>query len=178
MTRENLQIRRATSEDAAELARLRYGFRTERRLPTEAAPAFIGRCHAWMSARLAPDAAWRCWVAAVRSELVGTLWLQLIEKLPNPADERELHGYISSVYVVPSRRNAGIGTALLTACLGECDAWGLDALFLWSTPDSRRLYQRHGFALRDDLLDRRLQGGPGPGIENGERKLPFTVDHS
>jgi N-acetylglutamate synthase-like GNAT family acetyltransferase len=86
---------------------------------------------------------------------VGTLWLQLVEKLPNPGDETELHGYVSSVYVAPALRNEGVGTGLLTACLAECDALAIDAVFLWSTPDSRRLYERHGFAVRDDLLDRR-----------------------
>jgi ribosomal protein S18 acetylase RimI-like enzyme len=141
--------------DAAELARLRYAFRTERKPDVEGGPEFIGRCRDWMRARLAPGAAWRCWLAVAGGDLVGTLWLQVIEKLPNPGDELEHHGYISSVYVVPACRNAGIGTALLTACLSECDSAGLDAVFLWCTPDSRALYQRHGFAVRADLLDRR-----------------------
>jgi GNAT superfamily N-acetyltransferase len=149
------QIRRATSGDAAELARLRHAFRTEQRPAVEGGPDFIERCREWMRARLAPGAAWRCWVAVAAGDLVGTLWLQRIEKLPNPGDEPELHGYISSVYVVPDYRNAGIGTALLTACLGDRDSAGLDAVFLWCTPDSRPLYLRHGFAPRDDLLDRR-----------------------
>jgi GNAT superfamily N-acetyltransferase len=94
-------------------------------------------------------------VAVAEGRLVGTLWLQLVEKLPNPGDEPELHGYVSSVYVAPALRGMGVGTALLTACLAECDALAIDTAFLWSTSDSRRLYQRHGFAVRDDLLDRR-----------------------
>jgi N-acetylglutamate synthase-like GNAT family acetyltransferase len=94
-------------------------------------------------------------VAVAEERLVGTIWLQVIEKLPNPGGEPELHGYVSSVYVAPPLRNGGVGTGLVTICLAECDALGLDAVFLWSTPDSRRLYQRHGFDLRDDLLDRR-----------------------
>jgi GNAT superfamily N-acetyltransferase len=149
------RIRAANPDDAAELARLRHAFRTERRSATEPDADFLARCTEWMKEALGPEARWRCWAAVADSQLVGTLWLQLIEKLPNPGEESELHGYVSSVYVAPGLRNKGVGAALLTACLDQCDALGVDAVFLWSTPDSRRLYQRHGFAVRDDLLDRR-----------------------
>jgi GNAT superfamily N-acetyltransferase len=148
-------IRAATPNDASELARLRYAFRTEQASPTEPEAEFLRRCTSWMNGRLAPESSWRCWVAVVEGRLVGTIWLQVIEKLPNPGDEPELHGYVSSVYVVPGLRSGGVGTALVTACLAACDDLGLDAVFLWSTSESRRLYQRHGFDLRDDLLDRR-----------------------
>jgi GNAT superfamily N-acetyltransferase len=149
------QIRAATRDDVAELARLRYAFRTERNASSEPEADFILRCTRWMAKRLAPEGSWRCWVAVAEGRLAGTIWLQVIEKLPNPGDEPELHGYVSSVYVAPGLRNGGVGTGLLSACLAECDALGLDAVFLWSTPDSRRLYQRHGFDVREDLLDRR-----------------------
>jgi len=155
VTDRDWQIRAATTDDATELARLRHAFRTERRSATEPDADFLARCTQWMRTALAPEGRWRCWVAVADGRLVGTIWLQVVEKLPNPGDEAERHGYLSSVYVVPGLRNGGVGTALVTACLTECDALGLDAVFLWSTPDSRRLYQRHGFALRDDLLDRR-----------------------
>jgi N-acetylglutamate synthase-like GNAT family acetyltransferase len=89
------------------------------------------------------------------TSLVGTVWLQLIEKLPNPAGHRGVHGYVSSVYVVPELRNAGIGSALVAACLAEADALEVDAVFLWPSARSRSLYERHGFAVRDDLLERR-----------------------
>jgi ribosomal protein S18 acetylase RimI-like enzyme len=58
-----------------------------------------------MVERLAPGARWRCWVAVAEGQLVGTLWLQLVEKLPNPGDEPEHHGYVSSVYVAPALRS-------------------------------------------------------------------------
>jgi GNAT superfamily N-acetyltransferase len=149
------QIRAATADDAEELARLRFTFRAEWQPATEPEPEFVGRCTPWMRERLMAGSRWRCWVAVAEGQLVGTTWLQVIEKLPNPGGESELHGYVSSVYVTPELRSSGVGTALVTACLRACDELRLDVVFLWSTPDSRRLYQRHGFDLRDDLLDRR-----------------------
>jgi hypothetical protein len=37
----------------------------------------------------------------------------------------------------------------------EAETIGVDRLVLWPTPESRTLYERHGFAVRDDLLERR-----------------------
>ena len=87
---------------------------------------------------------------------LGAAWLQLLEKIPNPVGEPELHGYISSLYVTSDRRGSGVGSALLRACLQECESRGADAVFLWPTPRSRPLYQRHGFEVRGDMLERRL----------------------
>ena len=149
------QVRRASPADAPALAQLRYDFRTELDPPAEPGAVFVERCKTWMAPRLGPSSTWRCWLAELGGTPVGTLWLQLIEKLPNPVGHRDYHGYVTSVYVVPPLRAAGIGSALVQACVAEADALELDALFLWPTERSRPLYARHGFTVRDDLLERR-----------------------
>jgi GNAT superfamily N-acetyltransferase len=148
-------IRPAVAGDAATLARLRYEFRACNAPAPESENAFVERCTAWMVERLRPGGSWRCWVAQAGETIVGSAWLQLIEKLPNPVAEPELHGYISSLYVQPAHRGAGLGSLLLAACLGQCEASAVDAAILWPTPRSRSLYVRHGFAVRDDLMERR-----------------------
>jgi ribosomal protein S18 acetylase RimI-like enzyme len=148
-------IRPAAVADAPALARLRYELRAGVEPTAESETAFVTRCTAWVLERLRPGATWRCWVAQASGAVVGSAWLQLIEKLPNPVAEPELHGYISSLYVEPAHRQAGLGSALLAECLRECEAMAVDAVILWPTPRSRSLYVRHGFAVRDDLLERR-----------------------
>ena len=143
------------------LARLRYEFRARHDAPVESEGDFVARCEGWMTARLVPGGAWRCWLAEEAGHAVGTIWLQRIEKLPNPVDEAESHGYVSSLYVVPSSRGAGLGGRLLGVCLEACQAQEMDAVILWPTPRSRSLYLRHGFAVREDLLERRLPPSPG-----------------
>jgi GNAT superfamily N-acetyltransferase len=155
VSHRDFEVRPATPADAADLARLRYEFRTELDSPVEAESDFVSRCTEWMGKQLAAGGVWRCWVAESGSGLVGTIWLQLIEKLPNPVGHLGFHGYISSVYVLPGLRNAGVGSALMAACLRECQSQGVDAVFLWPTARSRSLYQRYGFVVRDDLLERR-----------------------
>jgi ribosomal protein S18 acetylase RimI-like enzyme len=149
-------IRLARPDDAPALAEIRYRFRAAEQEPVEGRIEFVDRCASWMSSRLAARTPWRCWVAEADGRVVGTIWLQIIEKLPNPVDEAEIHGYISSAYVEPAMRDSGIGSMLLDACIGACSREGVDALILWPTQRSRSLYERYGFAVRDDLLERRL----------------------
>ncbi len=124
--------------------------------PTIESPdAFEQRCTPWMQERLAGDR-WRSWVAEQHGETVGTVWLQLIEKLPNPVAEREWHGYVSCLYVRPAHRGQGLGGELLRECVRECERCRVDTVILWPTPASRGLYTRNAFALADDLLVLRL----------------------
>jgi GNAT superfamily N-acetyltransferase len=148
-------VRPARADDAGAMARLRWEFRSAVGQPEETAGVFLERCHQWMSERLAGRGPWRGWVAEEGGEIVGTIWLQLIEKLPNPGTEPERHAYVSSVYVRPALRGKGTGSALLAAALGACRGLEVDAVILWPTQESRSLYARHGFAVRDDLMERR-----------------------
>ena len=153
-------IREAVPEDAAVLARLRYDFRAELDPPVETEVAFLERCRPWMASRLAPGGPWKCWLALENETALGATWLQLMEKIPNPVGEPELHGYVTSLYVRTDRRSSGVGSSLLAACLEECEARGADAVFLWPTPLSRPLYERHGFEARNGMLERRFRRLP------------------
>jgi len=153
-------IRLAGPADVPSLARLRYEFRSCYDPAIENEADFLARCVAWMAARLAPGGPWRCWVAEEAGGLVGAIWLQFIEKIPNPGAEAEKHGYISNLYVEPSRRGDGLGSMLIDTCVRFCEKEAVDAVILWPTPRSRRLYERHGFAVRDDLLERRMSPIP------------------
>lgn len=148
-------VRPATAADAPALARLRYEFRAALGAPEEEERAFVERCAAWMAARLSAGSAWRCWVAAeggAGGALAGTVWLHLIEKIPNPVDEPEAHAYVTNLYVRPRARGAGVGSALLAAALRECEARRVHAVILWPTPRSRPLYERHGFGPAEELM--------------------------
>jgi GNAT superfamily N-acetyltransferase len=144
-------IRAATAADARALAELRWEFRAGKTPPREGHEAFVNRCEAWMSAELARGA-WRAWVAEQHGRVVGQIWLQVISKLPNPADEREHHAYISNVYVTPSARG-GVGTRLLRTALDWARSSDIDRVVLWPTVRSRAMYERHGFVTNGGVLE-------------------------
>ena len=144
--------RLAVKSDAPALADLRYALRSTTGIATEPEAEFIKRCTSWMEAHL-QDEAWLCWVAEINQRLIAAVWLQLVEKIPNPRSEPEHHAYITNFYVEASARGKGIGTRLLRAAIDWCEARQVHAVILWPTERSRSLYERHGFAVRDDIME-------------------------
>ena len=163
---DQIAVRPATPADAPSLARLRYQFRAGLDEPNEPAEVFIRRAAGWFAARLATDA-WRGWVAVDGTgEVVGHVFVQLVEKIPNPLPEAEAIGYLTNSYVVPAWRNRGVGTRLIAAALAACDALDLESVILWPTEESRTMYERHGFAPPVKLLER-----PGVTSTDGSPEL-------
>lgn len=150
-------VRSATLNDVATLARLRYALRASTGKVTEPQVDFITRCIAWMEPRLKQPAAWHCWVAEIDQRLVGAMWLQLIEKIPNPQGKAENLAYISNFFVETEARGGGVGSQLLRTAIDWCQAHDVSEVVLWPTDRSRTLYERHGFAVRDDLMELVLQ---------------------
>jgi GNAT superfamily N-acetyltransferase len=158
----DITIRAASPADAVALAQMRYEFRASLGEPEEDERAFVARCITWMKPRLAADARWRAWIAESDNGIHGAVWIGLIEKMPNPIAEPEEHGYLTSFYVRPGARGAGIGTALLGAALGWCADRGVHAVLLWPTAQSRPLYERHGFAPPKSLMEHIVTGDAAP----------------
>jgi ribosomal protein S18 acetylase RimI-like enzyme len=154
-----IRIRRARATDAGALAALRYEFRASYGAVTESRAAFVRRCAKWMRRELQGGSPrWYCWVAiASGGAIVGHVWLQTIDKIPNPVDEAERHAYISNLYVNPAFRG-GTGGLLIDAALAWCRTHAIDSVVLWPTPRSRALYKRKGFRASGAIFDRRVSG--------------------
>ena len=137
-------FRAAKGDDCSVLATMRYEFRVELDRATEPKTKFVRRCAAWMRKQLG-QGLWRCWLAELDGRVVGHVWVDLIEKIPNPVGEPEVHAYVSNCYVVPEMRNRSIGERLLKQALVWCKAKGTDAIILWPTARSRSFYTKCGF---------------------------------
>jgi GNAT superfamily N-acetyltransferase len=154
-----LSIRSATPDDAPALARLRYEFRAAERGAVEPEQSFVARSTEWMRERLTVGVPWCCFVALRESAIVGHVWLQLVEKVPNPgANEPERHAYLTNLYVRPDARG-GPGSALLEAALAWCRMQRVDTVILWPSERSRTLYARYGFAPSSAIMALSLGSG-------------------
>ena len=155
--RPDFAIRPARSSDAPALARLRFALRS-RPTNVESEQDFFERCASWMSKALAQEN-WRCWVAEDNERVVAALWLQLIEKIPNPVAEAECHGYITNFFVAESARGNALGSRLLAEVLDWCrqqrSSKGpkINSIVLWPTERSRSLYKRQGFDVSSDVFE-------------------------
>jgi len=152
----NVEIRLASETDVATLARLRYELRSSsQQQAVENEQAFLARCESWMSERVGTGGAWQCWIAESEAHVVGAVWAQLVEKIPNPTEEPETYVYLTSFYVREEYRGKGIGSQLLAAVVEWGRGKNAQMIILWPTEGSKRFYLRHGFSFPNDLMIKR-----------------------
>lgn len=154
-------VRAATVDDADELARLRWEFRTEfGTLASMTYPEFVADFREFAIRALADRERWRAWVVDKEGRLAGCVWLQLVERVPHPdlrTGERPI-AYLTTMYVAPDLRNGGLGRALLDAALAFARERRAGGAILWPTDRSIRFYERAGFGRDDAPLSLPLQG--------------------
>jgi len=147
-----IEIRLASESDAAILARLRLELRSASHEVVENEQEFLERCESWMNERLRRGSYWQCWIAEREATVLGAVWAQLIEKIPNPVAEPEYHVYLTNFYVREKYRGEGVGSRLLEAVLEWSKSKNAEKVILWPTERSKTFYLRHGFLLADDLM--------------------------
>lgn len=154
---KTIRIRFAKNSDAVELAKLRLALRSRPITNIEDQSAFLERCTKWITDAV-EQTKWRCWVAEQDEVLVGALWLQLVEKVPNPTPEPEQFAYITNFFITESARGRGLGSRMLNEAIRWCRDQNVHLMILWSRKESRSLYERHGFTIGKDLLQLSLTG--------------------
>ena len=140
------------------LARLRWELRATFHNVVEDEAEFIERCSLWMKERLGGDDAWRCWIAESKvadlgATAIGSVWVQLIEKIPNPIAEPEHYVYLTNFFVREEYREKGIGSKLLAEALAWSRSKNAEVVLLRPTERSKPLYLRHGFERAEDFME-------------------------
>jgi GNAT superfamily N-acetyltransferase len=136
-------VRRATTNDAAALAGLRLTALAE--TGDQAVPdsvAFVESFTAWLGDHLSTHLPF---VVEVDENVVGMAWLMVAERVPSPERRHRRCGDVQSVYVVPDRRDSGIGARLLEAVLAEAVTLELEHVTVHSSARAVSLYRRAGF---------------------------------
>ena len=147
--------RMAVPEDAQELARVRWSFRTElaHSAPKATYEEYVAATADFICTGL-QSGEWFAWLAEVENRIVGNVFVRQIRKIPNPRRLLETILYITNVYVAPSQRGAGIGSTLIQQVQAWAKAQGnVDVAFLWRSDDSAAFYQRAGFSPNDEIME-------------------------
>lgn len=149
-------VRRATVADAAVLARMLWDFNTEFDTETDDVEVLAPRFERLL---VLPE------IVAVLAEDAGTpVGFALVSLRPviwfdGPVAQLE------ELYVVPDLRDRGTGTRILRACRGIARDAGAPEMHInvdEVDADTRRFYERHGFATVEEGTDWRMLCYVGP----------------
>lgn len=154
-------IRTATIDDAPDLARLRWDLSEKPARDAVSLDDFQELFESFHAKAL--QGRWRIWVAEDKGQLIGNMWLQLVEKVPRPGDSPPHLGYLTNVYIQEGHRGQGLGQKMLEQIVDWCRQERLELILVWPSPEGRSLYQRLGF-----MPSREAQG---PGEEAMELHL-------
>ncbi|WP_125264448.1 GNAT family N-acetyltransferase [Streptomyces alboflavus] len=145
-------VRKAQAADAVALAHLRWRFKQEDEPgPRGEEEPFIRECTEWMRVRLAGP--WTAWVAEADNEVHGHVFLNHVEKVPEPGTTADTLGYVTNFYVCPEYRGRGLGKALLEEVVRHGQQNRLDTLIVWPSERSASLYRRVGFTAPEETLE-------------------------
>jgi GNAT superfamily N-acetyltransferase len=146
-----IEIREATGDDLAALARLRWECHVERHPADERDfDAYRLGFAQWWAAQQGRS---RAIVAADGNELVGMGFVALVDSVPCPGSLDRRHGDIQSMYVIPGRRNEGVGTRIVEALLDVARRAGCERVEVHSGRRAVAFYERSGFEHFERLLN-------------------------
>jgi GNAT superfamily N-acetyltransferase len=149
-----LDCRRASDDDVADLASLRYAWRVEERGERGLGPReFEAQLREWMSRHRDTHLGY---LATDDEVAIGCAWLCIIDRIPGPGTFVRRAGALQSVYVRPSGRNAGVGSELVRFVVSEARAMELDYVGVHPSEQSFTFYRRLGFDAADRALELRF----------------------
>ncbi len=157
-----MRIRPHTSSDYLAIAELRWLLKTDagRMLPDRCKHEFIDRYqkHLEESDR---DGRTVHWLIDDDGVIAGVMTVRIIQKEPSPGKESGSWGYLTNSFVIPEKRNRGLGTQLLESIRSWAIDLGLELLIVWPSEASYPFYRRAGFRGRDDPLELVLDADEG-----------------
>lgn len=148
-------IRRAFAGDAPSLADARGAAERERHpeIDADVLERLVADTTTFFARELGRgDPGVYAWLATLDERTIGVAALTVVATLPRPSSATALDGRIRNVYVVPGARRRGIAIALVRLAIAEAERIGVDRLTLGASPAGRPLYEKLGFARKDDEM--------------------------
>lgn len=96
---------------------------------------------------------YKIFVAMEDGLVLGTMYLGVLPKLPNPKSEAKSIGYLTSVYTRKEYRNQGVGSRLLVHLKKYAAQEKCELLFVWPSDHSRKWYERNGFSNQNEIFE-------------------------
>lgn len=147
-----VKIRLAAEKDAELIARQRQAMFEEAVTPVPPTlPEMVERFTPWVRERLS-NGTYRGWIAEENDLAIAGAGLWIMEFPPHFLHLEPGRGYLLNFYVAPEHRGRGLARRLLAISVEEAKRLGLRVLVLHASKFGRRLYERNGFRLNNEMV--------------------------
>jgi GNAT superfamily N-acetyltransferase len=138
-------IRLAYEPDVDQLVEMRRDFTWEDPYPDWSPRAgYDDDCRAFLLDAIA-GGRWHIWVAEVDGRIVAHAFVELIDRVPRPIDERAHLAYLTNVYTRPEFRGQGIGARVIRRAQEAAAEADVALMIVWPSDESVEFYEREGF---------------------------------
>jgi GNAT superfamily N-acetyltransferase len=151
-----LEIRQATLDDAAELARLRWEFSPDEVQATDQTLEEFAQDFGNFMRLGLESGDWVVWVGIADGRIIANIYVQWVAKVPRPGLFGKRFGYMTNVYVESEYRNRGVGSALLERVIAWAHQQGVELLIVWPSEAAVPFYQHAGFRHSPEAMELNL----------------------
>lgn len=148
---DQISLRRATSHDAAVIARHRrqmfrdMGYHDEAHLDSMTA-----KFMPWVEAKLA-SGDYLAWFAVENGNVIAGAGLWLMDWPPHMVASNPRRGNILNVYTEPDFRRRGLARRLTQSAIDWCKTNNIDLVILHASAEGRSLYESLGFSASNEM---------------------------
>jgi GNAT superfamily N-acetyltransferase len=144
---DELSIRRATADDADEMARLRRDMQAELLATGDRTLALddVARHNRDYFREKLPAGEFVAFLAETGGVIAGTSGMVVYRAPPTQGSPAGVEGYIMNMYTVPAYRGQGIATRLLERLVEHARGLGAPRVWLRASEVGRPVYERFGF---------------------------------
>jgi GNAT superfamily N-acetyltransferase len=146
-------IRRATVDDVEELVRLRHAMQGEMEHGYEVASPddIIDQMRDYFAKQLS-GFHFAAFFAEAAGKVIGTGGVVVFDVPPSPSNPGGAEGYVMNMYTEPEWRGKGVAHAIVDALVKHAYGEGARRMWLRTTDDGERVYERFGFRRRDHYM--------------------------
>jgi len=150
---EELTLRRVTPDDVETLVQMRYAMQVELEEWREGIdPADLLEANREYFRKQLSGFHFSAFFVQYGGDVVATGGLVVYDNPPGPSNPSGTEGYIMNMYTKPAWRGHGIAKLILNQLVAHARAEGAGRVWLRSSDQGRRVYERFGFQQRDTYM--------------------------
>lgn len=141
-----MEIRFAVPEDIDTLIKMRWDFTLEyhENINKSEYKSFHEDFYQFLHKAIKSDV-WYIWVIEIDNQVVSTIFIELVQKVPRPGRATYPFVYMTNVYTLPEYRGQGIGSKLISTIINWAEEKNYELIIVWPSDEAINFYKKNDF---------------------------------